>query len=135
MKQVKQLSELPENFQAEFKCLIKKGLSNWIDIKALKDEHIQMMIKLEKGTTLRNFKRLRGIANLVCELEISPGEAALLMHSGLATVSALANSTPTDVLTQIGKLERHLNTCRQTPVNLSSATTWIHRAKARQIEK
>ena len=69
----------------------------------------------------------------VYELELCPNEAALLMHAGIASISALANSSPQSVLLATGRLHRKLNRNLNQPLDLAKANNWIQRAKARQI--
>ena len=84
--------------------------------------------------TRKNLRRLRCIAILICELEISQGEAALLMHSGVASSKALASLTPQELFNKTGRLERALKTGRKPIVDLEKAHLLIEKAKARQIK-
>ena len=94
----------------------------------LDDSDISRMVR-EGRSSARNFKRLRGIATLVCELDLAPQDAALLMHSGIATVTALASSTPERLVQQTGRLERSLGSGRRGVVDLKLAQTWIQTAR------
>ena len=122
------LKELPKNLSSEGKELLSKGFSTWKSLQFLKDDEISHFVKHGLGT-VRNFNRLRGIATLVCEINLSPSEAALLMHSGVASIKALANLTPQELLQTTGRLERQLNTGRIPKVDLTKANVWIQRAK------
>jgi len=79
--------------------------------------------------TARNLKRLRGMADLVCCLNLAPADAALLMHAGIATVPALAAATPQVVVTRTGRLERQLRSSRPPVVDLAVARRWIDAAQ------
>ena len=75
------------------------------------------------------------MAELICQLEIEPKYAALLLHSGLGTTAALAASTPQAIIQQTGRLERQLKFFDSTAVDLPKASRWINRAKkARQLQ-
>ena len=107
-------------------------MESWTSIKDLKDEEINEITKSSLATC-RNLKRLRCIAILICELNLSPEDGALLMHSGIASIKALASLTPQELLLKTGRLERLLNTGRKPVVDLPKAHSWIQAAKARQI--
>ena len=55
--------------------------------------------------------------------------AALLMHAGIATSSALASCTPERLVRQTGRLERSLGSGRRAVVDLTVAQHWIRRAR------
>ena len=66
---------------------------------------------------------------MVCDLDLAPQDAALLMHAGIATRAALAGTTPERLVHQTGRLERSLGTGRPAVVDLSTARRWIARAR------
>ena len=66
---------------------------------------------------------------MVCDLDLAPQDAALLMHAGIATRAALAGATPERLVHQTGRLERSLGTGRPAVVDLSTARRWIARAR------
>ena len=123
---------LEKNFQEETKILLSLGINSWNSIAEIRDEEIYTMAKYGLATT-KNFKRLRCIAILVYELDISPGEAGLLMHSGIASVKALIKLTPQELIQRTGRLERLLQTDRKPVINLEKAQKLIQKAKTRQI--
>ena len=125
------IENLPTNFRDEQKQLFAAGITTWIDLKKLKDKRINQLVNQGRSTTL-NLRRLRGIAELVCEIELSPQDASLLMHSGLATISSLSTATPQEIVTKTGRLERRLKNCRNHLVDLAKANDWITKARARQ---
>ena len=69
------------------------------------------------------------MSDFVCRLDLSPQDAALLMHAGIATPSALAACTPERLVRQTGRLERILGTKRPAVVDLRLAGDWIRRAR------
>ncbi len=125
---------IQKHFDAEFKALVKGNISEWIQIKNLSDENLNILLQENRSTTYRNLKKLRCIATLICELDLSPQEAALLIHSGFGSVKAIAQSSPNKVLNQIGRLERQLSTGRQTSIKLIDVKGWIEVAKVRQLQ-
>ena len=119
---------LPTHFFHEEKSLLSIGINSWTSLKALKDEQIHQ-INRETMATSRNLKRLRCIALLICELDLSEGDAALLMHSGVSSIKALAALTPQELFTKTNRLERLLGTGRTPVVSLEKANLWIKRAQ------
>ena len=122
------LQDLPQSFKDEHKQLMNNGIDSWREVMRLDDSDISRMVR-EGRSSARNFKRLRGIATLVCDLDLAPQDAALLMHSGIATVTALASSTPERLVHQTGRLERSLGSGRRAVVDLKLAQTWIQTAR------
>lgn len=128
MKADEPLQDLPQSFRDEHKQLINNGINSWADLKRLDDTEISRMVRQGRSSA-RNYKRLRGIATLVCDLDLAPQDAALLMHSGIATVPALAGSTPERLVRQTGRLERSLGSGRRAVVDLKLAQSWIQAAR------
>ncbi|WP_392349975.1 DUF4332 domain-containing protein [Parasynechococcus sp.] len=122
------LVDLPQSFRDEHKQLRNNGINSWGELKRLDDQDISRMVR-QGRSSVRNFKRLRGIATLVCDLNLAPQDAALLMHAGIASVSALATSTPERLVRQTGRLERALGSGRRAVVDLKVAQTWIQHAR------
>ena len=127
------LADLPQSFRHEHAQLITAGITTWIALKHLEGKQLNHLAK-DSLATIRNLKRLRGIAALVCDLKLNPADAALLVHSGLATTKALAAANPDDVVSQTGRLQRQLNSNQQSLVNLVIAKKWIKLAQARQLQ-
>ena len=94
----------------------------------LKDEEIYLIVQ-ESLATSRNLKRLRCIAMFICKIDISQGEASILMHSGIASIKALEVLTPQELLQKTGRLERLLGTGRTPIINLHKANLLIQKAK------
>ena len=121
-------NELPQSFRREHQELLRAGITTWPAVQAI--DELQLSRLASSGlASARNLKRLRGIATLVCALDLPPQDAALLMHAGIASISALASCTPERLMRQTGRLERSLGTRRQAVVDLNVARDWIQRAK------
>jgi hypothetical protein len=125
------LNTLPQGFRDEQRDLQKAGITKWGQLRELTDQNLSRLVATGRSTS-RNLKRLRGIAELVCCLELAPADAALLMHSGFATVASIASSSPQEITNRTGRLERQLGSGRAPVVDLAIAKHWILLAKARQ---
>ncbi|MCP4465964.1 MAG: DUF4332 domain-containing protein, partial [Halieaceae bacterium] len=93
------LHSLPQGFRDEERDLKQAGITHWGQLRDLTDQNLSRLVATGRSTA-RNLKRLRGIADLVCCLELAPADAALLMHAGFATVAAIANSFPQEITTR-----------------------------------
>ena len=122
------IQELPQSFRREKKELDQAGFNNWSAIRDLTDLELSQLARSGQASA-RNLKRLRGMAHLVCGLDLPPQDAALLMHAGIATPAALAACSPERLVRQTGRLERSLGTKRPAVVDLKVAGDWIRRAK------
>ena len=120
--------DLPQSFRREQKELEQAGLDQWEQLRDLSDIQLSRLCRSGKASA-RNLKRLRAIAAMVCDLDLAPQDAALLMHAGIATRAALAGATPERLVHQTGRLERSLGTGRSAVVDLSTARRWIARAR------
>ena len=125
------LADLPQSFRHERSELLEAGIDSWASIRNLDDQGLSRLARSGRASA-RNLHRLRGIAVLVCELDIAPQDAALLMHAGIATTQALAGCTPERLVRQTGRLERNLGTGRPAVVDLRTAGMWIRRARQLQ---
>lgn len=125
------LQELPQGLRDELKQLLASGITTWGQLQTLDELQISRLASSGRASA-RNLRRLQGMADLACALDLAPQDAALLMHAGLATVTAIAGATPQDVLTRTGRLERQLRSGRPPVVDLAVARRWILRAKERQ---
>ena len=125
------LTDLPQSFRHERSKLLEAGIHSWESIRNLDDQELSRLARSGRASA-RNLHRLRGIARLVCELDLAPQDAALLMHAGIATTQALAGCTPERLVRQTGRLERSLGTGRPAVVDLRTAGTWIRRARQLQ---
>ena len=122
------IQDLPQSFRREKQELDRAGIHRWSSIRALTDLQLSQLARSGQASP-RNLKRLRGMADLVCALELPPQDAALLMHAGIATPAALAACTPERLVRQTGRLERSLGTKRPAVVDLRVAGNWIKRAR------
>ena len=127
------LHALPQGFRDEQSDLKQAGVTKWGELRELTDQNLSRLVATGRSTS-RNLKRLRGIAELVCSLELAPADAALLMHAGFATVAAIATSSPQEIMNRTGRLERQLGSGRAPVVDLAIAKQWIMNAKARQTK-
>tara|TARA_Y100001968_G_scaffold69255_1_gene60366 strand:- start:1130 stop:1552 length:423 start_codon:yes stop_codon:yes gene_type:complete len=130
LKNKQPIEKLPRNFEAEEKLLKEKGFNSWSSIMNIKDQEINDLVQNGLGS-IRNLKRLRCIAIFINEINLSLGDAALLMHSGIPSIEALAILSPQELLHKTGRLERLLNSGRTPVVNLKTANVWIEKAKKR----
>tara|TARA_Y100001968_G_scaffold333809_1_gene399741 strand:- start:5762 stop:6199 length:438 start_codon:yes stop_codon:yes gene_type:complete len=128
LKSKRIIKKTSQIFEAERKLLIDKGFNSWPSIMLLTDEEINTLVKNSLITT-RNLRRLRCIAMFISEINLSIGDAALLMYSGIPSIDALARLSPQELLDKTGRLERLLNTGRKPVANLKTANIWIDRAK------
>ncbi|QNJ19563.1 protein of unknown function DUF4332-containing protein [Synechococcus sp. A18-25c] len=131
MKPDEQLHDLPQNLRYERDALQAAGLTSWGQVRELDEVRISRLAASGRATA-RNLKRVKGMADLVCALDLAPADAALLMHAGLATVAAIAGSSPQDVVNRTGRLERQLRSGRPPVVDLAVARRWIRLAQDRQ---
>ena len=122
------IQELPQSFRREQQELDRAGINRWSTIRGLTDLELSQLARSGQASA-RNLKRLRGMANLVCGLNLPPQDAALLMHAGIATPAALAACSPERLVRQTGRLERSIGTGRPAVVDLRVASDWIQRAR------
>jgi hypothetical protein len=122
------MKDLPQSFRYEQNDLAAAGIDSWPDLRDLSDATLSRLVRTGRSSA-RNLHRLRGMAVLVCDLELAPQDAALLMHAGIASASALAACTPERLVRQTGRLERSLGSGRRAVVDLTVAQHWIRRAR------
>ncbi|AII43883.1 MAG: DUF4332 domain-containing protein [Cyanobacteriota bacterium] len=122
------MNDLPQSFRHEQADLAAAGIDTWPDLRDLSDLELSRLVRTGRSSA-RNLHRLRGMAVLVCDLELAPQDAALLMHAGIASASALAKCTPERLVRQTGRLERSLGSGRRAVVDLRVAQNWIRRAR------
>ena len=131
MKPEDPLQDLPQSMRDEGKQLLTSGITTWGELQALDEMRISRLAASGRASA-RNLRRLKGMADLACDLDLAPQDAALLMHAGLAAVTAIAGSTPQELVTRTGRLERQLRSGRPPVVDLALARRWILRARERQ---
>ena len=128
MENFKEFNNVSDSFKKEEAYLIKKGINTWNQIKALTDRDIFDLVGEGCGSR-RNFRCIRCIATFICDLELQQDEAALLMHSGIPSVKALANSYPETIHAKVTRLETILGTSDTPKTNLKKIIQWINKAK------
>jgi hypothetical protein len=119
---------LPKHFQKEEKVLRQNGVTSWEELAALSDPQLRVLSS-QGGTLERQLRKLRGQAQLVVELELEPHEAALLLYAGIASSRGLAQASPQQLLTQLGRLERSLTGMAPARIDASTVRRWIQRAQ------
>ena len=124
------MGPLPKHFQKEEKVLRQNGVTSWEELAGLNDAQLRVLSS-QGGALERQLRKLRGQAQLVVELDLEPEEAALLLYAGIASCRGLADASPQQLLTQLGRLERSL--LGMAPPRLDAATVrrWIQRAQQR----
>ena len=70
------LNALPQGFRDEQRDLKQAGITNWCELRELTDQNLSRLVATGRSTA-RNLKRLRGIAVLVCDLELEPADAMI----------------------------------------------------------
>ncbi len=128
-----QLNGLAQTFKDEEKELISAGINTWYALSKIEDKEINLLAAKGRSST-RNLKRLRGMANLVVDLNLMPWEASLLLYAGISSSKALASLTPQDLINKAGRLKRQLRISKEPVFNLAMASSLIKRAKGRQIQ-
>ena len=109
-------------------CSSGKGINTWNKIKVLTDRDVFELVGKGCGS-IRNFRCLRCIATFICDLDIQQDEAALLMHSGIPSVKALAKSYPEAIHIKVTRLETILGTTGSPKTSLKKIIQWINKAK------
>ena len=130
MDNIKEFNKLTASFKKEETLLRKKGINTWNKIKALTDRDVFELVEEGSGS-IRNFRCLRCIATFICDLDIQQDEAALLMHSGIPSVKALAKSYPEAIHFKVTRLETILGTTGSPKTSLKKIRQWINKAKAK----
>ena len=82
------------------------------------------------GALERQLIKLRGQARLVVQVGLEPEEAALLLYAGIASCKGLAEASPQQLLTQMGRLERSLLGMAPARVTAATLRRWIGQAQA-----
>ena len=122
------MGPLPKHFQKEEKVLGENGVTSWEELAALSDPQLRVLSS-QGGALERQLRKLRGQAQLVVELELEPYEAALLLYAGIASSRGLAQASPQQLLTQLGRLERSLTGMAPARIDASTVRRWIQRAQ------
>ena len=128
MDNIIEFHKLTASFKKEETHLRKKGINTWNEIKVLTDRDVFKLVGEGSGS-IRNFRCLRCIATFICDLDIQQDEAALLMHSGIPSVKALAKSYPEAIHIKVTRLEAILGTTGSPKTSLKKISQWINKAK------
>jgi len=122
------LGPLPRHFRKEELVLQSHGVASWQQLAALTDGQLRQLSS-QGGALERQLRKLRGQAQLVVELQLEPHEAALLLYAGIASSRGLAQASPQQLLTQLGRLERSLTGMAPARVDATTVRLWIERAQ------
>lgn len=119
---------LPKHFQKEEAVLREEGVASWPALAALSDADLNRLSR-KGGALERQLRKLRGQAQLVVEVDLAPHEAALLLYAGIANSRGLAQASPQQLITQLGRLERSLIGMAPARITPATVRTWIARAQ------
>ena len=122
------LDFLPTNFRHEKSFFIQNNLTDFEKISNLSDLEINEIQRKSSLCTLNNLNKIRAIAILKKEIEISPPEAYLLLHCGIGSIKSLSLTTPYELERKIGRLERSLRVKTKTDITFTILKKWIKRA-------
>ncbi len=122
------LYPLPAHFQREQRVLQERGVISWQQLAKLSDADLRELSR-RGGALERQLRKLRGQAQLVVELDLQPHEAALLLYAGIASSRGLAQASPQQLLTQLGRLERSLTGMAPARIDATTVRSWIARAQ------
>ena len=124
---------LPSNFRHEKSFFIKNNLTDFEELSNISDIDINAFQRKSPLCTLNNLKKIRAIAIFKKQIGISPPEAYLLLHCGIGSIKSLSQSTPYELESKIGRLERSLRVKTEAKITLALLKKWIK--KASQISK
>lgn len=119
---------LPRHFEREQRVLQAAGVQSWQQLADLSDLELRRLAS-RGGALERQLQKLRGQAQLVASLGLEPAEAALLLYAGIASCRGLAQASPQQLLTQLGRLERSLTGMAPARIDASWVRHWIQRAQ------
>ncbi|MFM2079329.1 MAG: hypothetical protein RLZZ219_11 [Cyanobacteriota bacterium] len=122
------LYPLPSHFAREQAALQGSGVSSWADLAGLSDHDLRRLSSAGSGALERQLIKLRGQARLVTDLGLAPADAALLLYAGIASCRGLAQASPQQLLTQLGRLERALTGPASPRITAAQVRDWIRRA-------
>ncbi|MEB3173458.1 MAG: DUF4332 domain-containing protein [Cyanobacteriota bacterium] len=121
------LAALPPHFRTEVERLRAAGIISWQALAAL-DEAALRSLGRGGGASEARLGRLRAQARLVVEVDLAPGDAALLLHAGIANRQGLAQADPHRLLQQVLRLQRRLIGAAAVPLDLRTLRDWMRRA-------
>ena len=127
------LDFLPTNFRHEKSFFIQNNLTDFEKLSNLSDLDIDEIQRESSLCTLNNLRKIRAVAMFKKEIGISPPQAYLLLHCGISSIKSLSRSTPYELESKIGRLERILRVKTETDTSFTLLKEWIK--KASQIDK
>ncbi|QVL51729.1 MAG: DUF4332 domain-containing protein [Cyanobium sp. M30B3] len=120
--------DLPAHARRERAALEQAGCHDWAGLARLEDRQLAGLA-LAGSASLPSLVRLRGQARLVVDLDLQPGQAALLLHAGIPDRGSLAAADPQQLWRQTGRLQRRLTGGAVPPPDLAQVRRWIARAR------
>ena len=129
MNNLKILESLPNNYRHEKEFLIVNNLNSARRLCQLSDSEINQITKLNPLCTRSRLIKIKAIASLVNELNLSTSEASLLLHCGISTSKTLSLFNPYELKEKIGRLERILKLQSKHELSLELLKKWISNAK------
>lgn len=117
------------HFRAEQRQLETCGLASWEALAGLEEADLRRLAADGQASEAR-LRRLRGQARLIVEVGLGAAEAALLLHGGIPSRTALAEARPEQLLRQLGRFQRQLLGRGAPPLDLATVRGWILRAGA-----
>ena len=129
MTKISDLETLPINFRHERDFLKKNNFNTWKSIYKLTDMQISHFLQQKSLCTESRFKKIRAIALFIVELNLTPHQAYLLLHSGIGSLKTLSTLNPDSLKQKIGRLERRMGVRTQLNVNQKLLKDWIKRSK------
>jgi len=118
---------LPQHFHLEQEQLLAAGVKEWGSLARLQDGALRQLAR--QGASEQRLTRLRGQARLMEALALDAADAALLLHAGIATAAALAESSPERLQVQLTRLERALRPGALARIDRDTVRGWILRAR------
>ena len=129
MNKIRDLEILPINFRHEKEFLKNKKLNTWECIDKLTDIQISHFLHEKSLCTESRLKKIRAIALFIIELDLTPHQAYLLLHSGIGSFRTLSTFNTDSLKQKIGRLERRMGVRTQLNVNQKLLKDWIKRSK------
>ena len=129
MNKIRDCEILPVNFRHEKEFLKNKNLNTWESIHKLTDMQISHFLQQKSLCTESRLKKIRAIAIFIIELNLTPHQAYLLLHSGIGSFKALSTLNPDSLKQKIGRLERRMGVRTHSNVNQKLLRDWIERSK------
>ena len=129
MTKIRDLEILPVNFRHEKDFLKRNNFNTWKSIYKLTDMQIRNFLEQKSLCTESRFKKIRAIALFIIELNLTPHQAYLLLHSGIGSLKTLSTYNPDSLQQKIGRLERRMGVRTQLNINQKLLKDWIKRSR------